>query len=248
MISKRDEFIYKLLINAGIKKGMRILDVGCGTGDVTLLISDLVGNSGKVIGIDMNEHAIETAKNRSKDHNNMEFLSEDILNISPNIGTFDGIVGRRVLMYQADSLKCVKSLLPFLNDGGIMAFQESDSAGVATSGIPMPLHFKVQSWVQNTVAKEGVDLHMGLNLYSTFSKAGLNVKNVCAEAVLQTPETPSDLGWLIKMMLPRIVQNGIATPEEIDIETLENRLLDEQKRVNTSFIRDMAFGIWAIKN
>ncbi len=37
MINQREDFTYRLLMDAGIKKGFRVLDVGCGSGDVTLL-------------------------------------------------------------------------------------------------------------------------------------------------------------------------------------------------------------------
>ena len=47
-----EPFTRQLLQQAGISRGMRVLDVGCGSGDVTLLASELVGPSGKVIGAD----------------------------------------------------------------------------------------------------------------------------------------------------------------------------------------------------
>ena len=37
---------------AGIDRGMHVLDLGCGMGDVSLLASELVGSSGSVTGID----------------------------------------------------------------------------------------------------------------------------------------------------------------------------------------------------
>jgi len=38
-----EEITYKFLVDAGIKKGMHILDIGCGRGDVSLLLADMVG-------------------------------------------------------------------------------------------------------------------------------------------------------------------------------------------------------------
>jgi hypothetical protein len=66
-----------------------------------------------------------------------------------------------------------------------------------------------------------------------------------AEALLHTYETGSDLGWVVKMMIPRIVAHNVATAEELDIETLEERLQAERKTSQVPFIRDMAFGICA---
>ena len=41
----------RLLLNAGIRPGMRVLDIGCGAGDVTMLAAEKVGPSGSVVGL-----------------------------------------------------------------------------------------------------------------------------------------------------------------------------------------------------
>ena len=45
-------FTRQLFEQAGISQGMRVLDVGCGSGDVAFLAADLVGLSGEVVGVD----------------------------------------------------------------------------------------------------------------------------------------------------------------------------------------------------
>ena len=51
----------RLLVSAGPGKGMRVLDIGCGAGDVTMLVADLVGPTGHVVGIDRDEAVIGAA-------------------------------------------------------------------------------------------------------------------------------------------------------------------------------------------
>src|SRR5262245_12139700 len=53
------------LRQAGIKRGMRVLDLGCGTGDASLLIARLVGPSGLVAGVDRSAEAIDLAQRRA---------------------------------------------------------------------------------------------------------------------------------------------------------------------------------------
>ena len=108
----------------------------------------------------------------------------------------------------------------------------------------LPLHTQAQTWILDTVAKEGGNVHIGLNLYSVFKQAGLTIDQVRAEAVLQTLETGSDLAWVVKMMLPRIIQSGTANQKEINIDLLEERLNGERQNADTVFVRDMNFGIW----
>jgi predicted RNA methylase len=50
---------------AGIVRGMKVLDVGSGAGDVALLAADLVGPSGRVVGVDRNAEILETARERA---------------------------------------------------------------------------------------------------------------------------------------------------------------------------------------
>jgi cyclopropane fatty-acyl-phospholipid synthase-like methyltransferase len=71
-----DPFTRHLLQQAGIDVGMRVLDVGCGSGDVTFLVSDLVGPEGEVIGADRSARAVEwaSARARSRRVSNVSFL------------------------------------------------------------------------------------------------------------------------------------------------------------------------------
>src|SRR5262249_18283190 len=52
------------LRSAGIVSGMRVLDSGCGMGDVTMLAAQLVGPTGSVVSIDQDSASIETARRR----------------------------------------------------------------------------------------------------------------------------------------------------------------------------------------
>ena len=57
-------FTERLMRNAEIGPGMRVLDVGCGAGDVSMLAAELVGPSGSVVGIDGNPQVVDLASRR----------------------------------------------------------------------------------------------------------------------------------------------------------------------------------------
>src|SRR5262249_49513373 len=89
---------------AGIAPGMRVLDFGSGAGDVAFLAAELVGPSGEVIGIDRVAAAVNAANAgaRARGFNNVTFREGDVARVSFE-RPFDAVVGRYVLLYQADA-------------------------------------------------------------------------------------------------------------------------------------------------
>ena len=74
-----DPFTRQLFRDAGLSSGMRVLDVGCGSGDVAFLAAQLVGPTGSVIGVDRTPAAISRARTRaeSKRISNVQFVEGD---------------------------------------------------------------------------------------------------------------------------------------------------------------------------
>jgi len=56
---------YMILDAAGIRPGMRVLDLGCGVGDVAFVAADLVGPDGYVVGVDRSAEALARARIRA---------------------------------------------------------------------------------------------------------------------------------------------------------------------------------------
>ncbi len=249
MAASGSDFTYRLLVDAGLREGMRILDIGCGPGDVSFLASSLVGETGSVVGVDRNDGLLAVARQRPAESATPAptFVLADINALPANLGTFDAIVGRRVLMYQPDGVETVRLLMRRLASGGLIAFQELDMTMVPASVVPLALHERVLEWLRQMVTAEGADVKMGFHLHDVLTRAGMVVEEVRAEAIVQTPTAPSNLAEIIKAVLPRIVEHGCATATEIDIETLHSRLTAERLETNATYIGDMMFGAWARK-
>jgi len=62
----------RLLRNAGIEAGMRVLDLGCGAGDVSVLAAELVGPEGSVVGIDRSQEVLNVAKERAREGGSLD--------------------------------------------------------------------------------------------------------------------------------------------------------------------------------
>ena len=127
----------RLLQGLGVSPGMRILDVGCGAGDVALLAAELVGESGAVVGIDRSEAAILAARARAATVKNVHFLvtsPDDALDTA----SFDVVIGRYVLIFQNNVASFLRASARLVKPGGILAFHEIDDADdFAASGSPL---------------------------------------------------------------------------------------------------------------
>ena len=241
-------FTKQLLQDAGIVPGMRVLDIGCGSGDVTFLVSDLTRDSGTVVGIDADQRAIVAAEAlaESRHCSNVSFVQGDLSELIPEIGEFDAVVGRRILMYLPDPTEVIRRIAQAVRPGGVFVFQESDSTLVPGRTVSMPLHDRVVGWIWKTVECEGADIQMGFHLPGVMQNAGLVVDHIRAEPIIQGQGTHYPLHLVIQAMLPRITQRGVASEAEIDIETLERRLAAE-RTAGAVYVSDMAFGVWGHK-
>ena len=111
----------RLILECGIQPGMRVLDRGCGVGDVSMLLAEAVGDTGSVLAFDREPRAVETAKARadSAGYRQIEFVvtSDDAL---PQRPPFDAALGRYVLVHQSDPVAMVRRAATVVRPGGVI--------------------------------------------------------------------------------------------------------------------------------
>jgi len=245
----------RLIEKAGIASGMHVLDIGSGSGDVALLAARCVGPSGSVIGIDFDPGQIAFAEQRARTEGvtNVRFVSQDFrdLELSPPV---DAIIGRLVLMYAADPLDALRRVLRNLRAGGVIALQESviDYEGPVLIEPPNCLAAKVVEWYRAGFRHAGVQPRMGLRLFGLMRAAGLDP---ATEIEMSVPIQQGPDGMLfgiltavVRSQIPAIVASGVATEAEIDIETLEQRLIaDAPESGVVGYFNLGHVGVWARK-
>lgn len=222
----------RFLNAAGIEKGMKVLDIGSGAGDVALTLAEVVGTNGSVVGVDVNAEILETARSRADAAGitNVEFIAGDARTLNlPN--DFDAIVGRLVLMYMAEPADALKQLAARLRPGGIVAFQEIELTFYRAIVHPdTPLVNKLTEGAIAVFEQSGAHIGMGLHLYRAFVDAGLPEPTLHFETPMGGPAAWPGYEFLansIRSILPLMEAYGIATAEEVEVDTLAERLRAE---------------------
>jgi ubiquinone/menaquinone biosynthesis C-methylase UbiE len=234
-------FTRRLLADIGVSRGMRVLDIGCGAGDLSLLAAEAVGEEGCILGVDSNADAIALAQARIEEvgFSQVSFQVADIHNLA-STQQFDAIIGRLILQHVPDPEALLTYLLTHLRKGGLVAFQEFDLVSQADANMPAsPLWGQVMEWTREAFRRSGVETRMGMKLFSTFVAAGLPAPQLRYEAAIGAGpgwEGYEILAAAIRAFMPAILKFGIATAEEIGIETLLERLHEESQGGVTRYI------------
>jgi ubiquinone/menaquinone biosynthesis C-methylase UbiE len=243
-----EPFTRQLFREAGLGSGMRVLDVGCGGGDVAFLAAELIGPTGSVLGVDRTPAAIihATARAESKRISNVHFVEGDPTQMKFD-EEFDALVGRLILMYYPDPVDALRKLLPNLRPGGIVVFQEIDASG-CKSHPASPTYERCVDWVTRAFHLTGAQTKTGLELHRTFQSAGLPAPALRLDAAVGAgQDTPAYkmLPEIVRSLLPAMERLGIATAAEVEVESLDLRIRDEVVANNGIVISPSLIGAWA---
>ena len=236
---------------AGLAPGMRVLDIGCGSGDVAMLAADLAGKSGSVVAIDRDERNLAFARERaaSAGYANIEFRVADILRFS-DPKPFDAIVGRYILLFLPDCAAALRHLSESLRSGGMLAMIEPDFSTPWRSIPAAPLFDETMRQVYEVVRGGGININVAIELYKSFVDAGLpGAQLSCQHWISGAPGSwvPQYVADLTESLLPAMEKQGIATRDEMRMETLAQRLEAEDAATGSVYIGYPIFSACARK-
>jgi protein-L-isoaspartate O-methyltransferase len=245
-------FTERTFRRAGIGAGMRVLDLGCGAGDVSFLASELVGPTGSVVGIDRDPGVLAAARERAGQTGSttvsFEERSIEELGVS---GPFDAVVGRFVLVYQPDPAATLVQLAGLLRSGGILVAIEPDMSVQVRSWPRVALWDQVGHWIRETFRRGGVHLDVGAKLYPLIRQSGLPGPTMRQDVLVGGGENLRAVYEhctdMIRSLLPRMEQLGIATAEAVQVDTLAERLERETNASESQVAYMTVMGAWTCK-
>ena len=234
-----------LLLAAGIRRGMRVLDLGTGLGHVARLVAELVGAEGQVVGIDTSAKLLEVAATRALPLPQVRFAQGDVRTWR-DAAPFDAIVGRLILFHLPDAVAVLKHQLAALHPGGLLLALDFD-LGSSRAEPSLPWVAELLGWVNAAFRHAGASPAIGTRLALLLAEAGLaDVQTFGIQGYLAPDDRrgPALLGGVVRTLAPQIVAAGLATPEQLGLDTLTQRLAAALQSSRSVVLPPALAGAW----
>lgn len=212
----------RVLLQAGLRAGMKVADFGCGVGVVTRMLAEMVGPSGSVTGVDVNGQQLTEAAAfcESRGVMNTSFVKADATGTGLPRGSFDLVYCRFLLLHLPDPMACLREMRDVLRPGGIIVVEDGDLA--SAESIPPTAIDAFAEFFCKFGPTRGLDYSLARNLYHMVIGAGFSDINVdIHQPAIIRGENRSFLKWSVEEAGPAFVDAGVVTQERLEYTLAE---------------------------
>jgi len=254
-----DPITEQALRTAGLRPGMRVLDVGCGAGDVTFAAARIVGPTGSVTGVDAAPRALDVARARAATRSPgpdgeapISFRRMTLPDVDLDLdGPVDAVIGRLVLGHLSDPVTALRRLSRLVRPGGLVVFQDFDNFPLRVEP-GAPLTGAVLEAIAAALTVNGSSLGTGARLYSLFRRAGLAAPGLSATTPMGGAEDDTVLPLVVQTYralsqaaLPGNERAGDLAERIGDVDTLLGRMRAEIAEAHAVVIMPTAVTAWS---
>jgi len=234
-----------LLGASGIGRGMRVLDLGTGLGHVAAAVADLVGADGEVVGLDLDARMLDAAAARTASRPQVRLVEGDVTAWRDD-EPFDAVVGRLILFHLQDPVAVLRHHVTGIRGGGRVVMLDYDIAGLRTEPRD-DFSQQMTDLMMAAFRAAGADPAIGARLKQILSAVG--VAEVGGFAISQylapdDPTGPAMLAGVISSLAPVMVAHGLATLEELQLETLAERASASMQANGSVLVPPVLCGAW----
>lgn len=173
---KRRSFEY-----LNVEPGDSILEIGCGAGDDSLALAQMVGPNGRVVGIDAGEDMVAEAKKRSQNSSlPVEFFVQDACSIDFPDNTFDGCRADQVFQHVGDPRKAVSEVIRVARPGARIVICDPDWETLVIDAANKEvtrkiINYRCDVFRSGWIGRQLAGLFKSLGLVDTFVRADVFV-------------------------------------------------------------------------
>jgi SAM-dependent methyltransferase len=213
------------LKRTGLRPGVRVLDVGCGSGELTGWMADLVGPA-EAVGIDVDLTVLSIARERWAAHPSApRFVLADVTEVPIELGRFDIVYARFVLSHQTDPLAALRNLRALCRPGGVVAVEDVDIAAMFCQPPSLAFERHAELYCQAAIAR-GADPRLGPRLAALFGEAGF----AAIQAGAVHPSFREGEGKRLAELTLRSIRAAVLASGLIDEDDFDD-VLDEVQRI-----------------
>ncbi|MBC8054553.1 MAG: methyltransferase domain-containing protein [Sphingobacteriaceae bacterium] len=154
-----------------LKEGMKVLDVGCGTGAISKGVAERVRPSGSVTGIDTTEAFIISGKETYKSVSNLELIHADLFQYEPK-EKFDLIVSARTLQWLSTPKEALIKMKSMLKPGGLISILDYNHEALEWKPAPPASMQQFYATFLRWRADAGMNNHIAEDLADYLKEAG----------------------------------------------------------------------------
>lgn len=234
-----------LLKASGLQPGMRVLDLGTGLGHVARAVAEIVGPEGEVVGLDSSPRMLEVAASRVDSPPQVRYVEGDVTAWRDD-EPFDAVVGRLILFHLPDPVATLRHHLEGVRPGGRLVALDYDIGAVRAEpadrlGAPM------RDLILAAFRAAGADPTIGSRLKQHLGSAG--VEEVGGFGIAQYIAHDDPVGsvmvaGVVRSLMPVILGHGLATADEIDVDTLQSRVAASLAEHGSALVPPMLVGAW----
>jgi ubiquinone/menaquinone biosynthesis C-methylase UbiE len=206
----------ELAQRAGLRPGMRCLDLGCGGREVTFELASLAGPSGAIIGMDMDEVKLAFAREtaRVRGITNVEFRAANV-NDWDEPGAYDFVYCRFLLQHLSQPAGLLRRMWSAVRPGGAIAVEDTDFDGFFCDPDNDGFEFHKQIYPR-VLEHNGGDARIGRKLYRYFLQADIPDPGLhLVQSVDATGETKTLALLTLQATAEAIVSAALASAGEV---------------------------------
>ena len=202
---------------AGFEAGHSIVDLGCGPGFTAFDLARLVGERGRVLGVDASATAAAEARDGARRQGlpNVRIVTAAAGEVDLSSEQPDGIFARWLFCYLSDPAVVLRHVAGRLRSGGVVAVMDYWHYLAIRTEPPSPLFDAVFQAVYQSFGDAGGSLDVAGALPRHCEAAGLSVRHVEPVSAIGRPGSPvwAWIGDFQALYLPTLVERGYLTPE-----------------------------------